>query len=81
MREPLYTPLISLVVPFYNEGEAVEHFFDVVIPLMTSIDAISRWSTIRNGWLCRVMVDGWQAVQIPAGQGACVPLGHGAFTV
>ena len=26
MREPLYTPLISLVVPFYNEGEAVEHF-------------------------------------------------------
>ncbi|AYQ43690.1 MULTISPECIES: glycosyltransferase family 2 protein [Burkholderia] len=40
MREPLFTPLVSLVVPFYNEGEAVERFFDVVIPLMTSIDAI-----------------------------------------
>ncbi|TGN94380.1 MULTISPECIES: glycosyltransferase family 2 protein [unclassified Burkholderia] len=40
MREPLYTPLVSLVVPFYNEGEAVERFFDVVIPLMASLDAI-----------------------------------------
>ncbi|WP_241293656.1 glycosyltransferase family 2 protein [Burkholderia stabilis] len=40
MREPHYTPLVSLVVPFYNEGEAVERFFDVVIPLLTAIDAI-----------------------------------------
>ena len=40
MREPLYIPLVSLVVPFYNEGEAVERFFDVVMPLMTSIDGI-----------------------------------------
>ncbi|KVL28154.1 bactoprenol glucosyl transferase [Burkholderia territorii] len=40
MREPLYTPLVSLVVPFYNEGEAVERFFDVVIPLMAGLDAI-----------------------------------------
>ncbi|KVV41454.1 bactoprenol glucosyl transferase [Burkholderia territorii] len=39
MREPLYTPLVSLVVPFYNEGEAVERFFDVVIPLMAGLDA------------------------------------------
>ena len=39
MREPLYTPLVSLVVPFYNEGEAVERFFDVVIPLMSGLDA------------------------------------------
>ena len=40
MRESIYTPLVSLVVPFYNEGEAVERFFDVVIPLLTAIDAI-----------------------------------------
>ncbi|KVH44863.1 glycosyltransferase family 2 protein [Burkholderia diffusa] len=40
MREPLYTPLVSLVVPFYNEGEAVERFFDVVIPLMAGLDAV-----------------------------------------
>ncbi|AOJ77200.1 glycosyltransferase family 2 protein [Burkholderia ubonensis] len=40
MRESLYTPLVSLVVPFYNEGEAVGHFFDVVIPLMAGIDGI-----------------------------------------
>ena len=40
MRESLYTPLVSLVVPFYNEGEAVERFFDVVIPLMAGLDAI-----------------------------------------
>ncbi|EDT43188.1 glycosyltransferase family 2 protein [Burkholderia ambifaria] len=40
MRESLYTPLVSLVVPFYNEGEAVERFFDVVIPLMAALDAI-----------------------------------------
>ncbi|AOI67717.1 bactoprenol glucosyl transferase [Burkholderia territorii] len=40
MREPLYTPLVSLVVPFYNEGEAVERFFDVVIPLMAGLDAL-----------------------------------------
>ncbi|KAB0643979.1 glycosyltransferase family 2 protein [Burkholderia latens] len=40
MRESLYTPLVSLVVPFYNEGEAVERFFDVVIPLMSGLDTI-----------------------------------------
>ncbi|WP_201326207.1 glycosyltransferase, partial [Burkholderia sp. E168m23] len=40
MRESIYTPLVSLVVPFYNEGEAVERFFDVVIPLLSAIDAI-----------------------------------------
>ncbi|MBR8303901.1 glycosyltransferase family 2 protein [Burkholderia dolosa] len=40
MRESPYTPLVSLVVPFYNEGEAVERFFDVVIPLLSGIDAI-----------------------------------------
>ncbi|RKT99378.1 glycosyltransferase [Burkholderia sp. Nafp2/4-1b] len=40
MRDSLYTPLVSLVVPFYNEGEAVERFFDVVIPLMAGLDTI-----------------------------------------
>ncbi|WP_107312188.1 glycosyltransferase family 2 protein [Burkholderia metallica] len=40
MREPRYLPLVSLVVPFHNDGEAVERFFDIVIPLMTSIDTI-----------------------------------------
>ncbi|RQS69528.1 glycosyltransferase [Burkholderia sp. Bp8963] len=40
MRALVQKPLISLVVPFYNEGEAVERFFDVVIPVMVAIDAI-----------------------------------------
>ncbi len=40
MRTLVHPPLISLVVPFYNEGEAVEHFFDVVMPLMSGIDGI-----------------------------------------
>lgn len=40
MRALNHPPLISLVVPFYNEGEAVEHFFDVVMPLMSGIDGI-----------------------------------------
>ncbi|KVT40507.1 glycosyltransferase family 2 protein [Burkholderia ubonensis] len=40
MRAQPHTPLVSLVVPFYNEGEAVGHFFDVVIPLMAGIDGI-----------------------------------------
>ncbi|RQR57624.1 glycosyltransferase [Burkholderia sp. Bp9126] len=40
MRALIHPPLISLVVPFYNEGEAVEHFFDVVMPLMSGIDGI-----------------------------------------
>ncbi|KVZ02229.1 glycosyltransferase family 2 protein [Burkholderia ubonensis] len=40
MRAQPHTPLVSLVVPFYNEGEAVGHFFEVVIPLMAGIDGI-----------------------------------------
>ncbi|MGU7772855.1 glycosyltransferase family 2 protein [Burkholderia sp. MR1-5-21] len=40
MRALVHKPLISLVVPFYNEGEAVERFFDVVIPVMVAIDGI-----------------------------------------
>ncbi|MBN3791645.1 glycosyltransferase family 2 protein [Burkholderia sp. Ac-20353] len=40
MRALVQKPLISLVVPFYNEGEAVERFFDVVIPVMVAIDSI-----------------------------------------
>ncbi|MGU7782978.1 glycosyltransferase family 2 protein [Burkholderia sp. PU8-34] len=40
MRALVQKPLISLVVPFYNEGEAVERFFDVVIPVMVAIDGI-----------------------------------------
>ncbi|MXN73752.1 glycosyltransferase [Burkholderia sp. 4701] len=40
MRALIHPPLISLVVPFYNEGEAVGHFFDVVMPLMSGIDGI-----------------------------------------
>ncbi|PAK14038.1 glycosyltransferase family 2 protein [Burkholderia ubonensis] len=40
MRAQPQPPLVSLVVPFYNEGEAVGHFFDVVIPLMAGIDGV-----------------------------------------
>ncbi|ADG18759.1 glycosyltransferase family 2 protein [Paraburkholderia atlantica] len=32
------TPLISLVVPFYNEQDAVERFFAAVVPVLESID-------------------------------------------
>ena len=31
-------PLISLVVPFYNEQDAVERFFEAVVPVLESID-------------------------------------------
>ncbi len=40
MRAHIQKPLISLVAPFYNEGEAVERFFDAVLPLMSGIDDI-----------------------------------------
>ncbi|WP_179400615.1 glycosyltransferase family 2 protein [Burkholderia guangdongensis] len=40
MRAHIRTPLISLVVPFYNEGDAIDHFFDAVMPLMSGIESI-----------------------------------------
>ncbi|CAN0626928.1 CPS-53 (KpLE1) prophage; bactoprenol glucosyl transferase [Burkholderia multivorans] len=40
MRAHIHKPLISLVAPFYNEGEAVGRFFDAVLPLMSGIDGI-----------------------------------------
>ena len=40
MRAHIQKPLISLVVPFYNEGEAVERFFDSVVPIMDAIESI-----------------------------------------
>jgi glycosyltransferase involved in cell wall biosynthesis len=30
-------PLISIVVPFYNEGEDVERFYDAILPIMNSV--------------------------------------------
>lgn len=48
---------------------------------MISIDAISRWSTIRNCCDCKVIVDGWQAVQIPAGHGGWDAVGQGTLTL
>ncbi|WP_114815240.1 glycosyltransferase [Paraburkholderia kururiensis] len=33
-------PLVSLVVPFYNEGEAVEKFFAGVVPVLEDIEGI-----------------------------------------
>ncbi|WP_199540741.1 glycosyltransferase [Paraburkholderia kururiensis] len=35
-----HTPLVSLVVPFYNEGEAVEKFFSGVMPVLEDIEGI-----------------------------------------
>jgi glycosyltransferase involved in cell wall biosynthesis len=35
-----HTPLISLVVPFYNEGEVIDRFFAGVIPVLEAIDDI-----------------------------------------
>ena len=40
MHAHIQKPLISLVAPFYNEGEAVGRFFDAVLPLMSGIDGI-----------------------------------------
>lgn len=40
MRAHIQKQLISLVVPFYNEGEAVERFFDSVVPIMDAIESI-----------------------------------------
>ena len=34
------TPLLSLVVPFYNEGDALHLFFARVVPILESIDAM-----------------------------------------
>lgn len=42
--------------------------------------ANSTWSTIRNGCDCSVRADGWHFEQMPSGNGACVPLGHGVMT-
>jgi polyisoprenyl-phosphate glycosyltransferase len=33
------TPLVSIVVPFYNEGEGVATFFDELLPILDGIDA------------------------------------------
>lgn len=38
MSTPVSKPLISLVVPFYNEEQAVERFFSAVVPILESID-------------------------------------------
>jgi glycosyltransferase involved in cell wall biosynthesis len=40
MAEQRHTPLISLVVPFYNEGEAIDRFFAGVMPVLETIDGI-----------------------------------------
>jgi glycosyltransferase involved in cell wall biosynthesis len=40
MAEQGHTPLISLVVPFYQEGEAIDRFFAGVMPVLDAIDGI-----------------------------------------
>ncbi|MEK7918073.1 glycosyltransferase, partial [Burkholderia contaminans] len=32
-------PLVSLVVPFHDEAEAIEAFFATTLPILESIDA------------------------------------------
>ncbi|NIE64222.1 glycosyltransferase family 2 protein [Burkholderia sp. Ax-1719] len=33
-------PLVSIVAPFYNEGDAVERFFEVIVPVLEDIASI-----------------------------------------
>jgi len=40
MSDETYAPLISLVVPFYNEHDAVDRFFDEIVPVMEAIESI-----------------------------------------
>lgn len=40
MAEQSHTPLISLVVPFHNEGDAIDRFFAGVIPVLEAVDEI-----------------------------------------
>ncbi|UIF86862.1 glycosyltransferase family 2 protein [Cupriavidus sp. UYPR2.512] len=40
MSGPYDVKLLSLVVPCYNESEGIENFFDCVIPVLESIDAL-----------------------------------------
>ncbi|MGV2290635.1 glycosyltransferase [Trinickia sp. YCB016] len=40
MSDQTYAPLVSLVVPFYNEHEAVDRFFDEIVPVMEAIESI-----------------------------------------
>ncbi|MXV45051.1 glycosyltransferase [Saccharibacter sp. 17.LH.SD] len=36
---------LSLIVPFYNEGEGVDYFYEVIVPIIESIQA-SQWEII-----------------------------------
>lgn len=38
MSAHVSTPLISLIVPLYNEQDAIDRFFDAVVPVLESID-------------------------------------------
>jgi glycosyltransferase involved in cell wall biosynthesis len=38
MSIPVSKPLISLVVPFYNEQQAIGRFFAAVVPILESIE-------------------------------------------
>jgi glycosyltransferase involved in cell wall biosynthesis len=40
MAQQGHMPLISLVAPFYNEGDAIDRFFAGVIPVLEAIDDI-----------------------------------------
>ena len=40
MSDQTYAPLVSLVVPFYNEHDAVDGFFDEIVPVMEAIESI-----------------------------------------
>ncbi len=41
MSDQLASRLISLVVPFYNEGEGVEGFYHAILPVLDSVQDIS----------------------------------------
>lgn len=39
-QDPHDAPLLSLVVPFYNEGDALHLFFARVVPILESISTV-----------------------------------------
>lgn len=42
-------PVLSLAVPFYNEEEAIEHFFDVVLPILDGLPVSCEIVCVNDG--------------------------------
>ncbi len=42
-------PVLSLAVPFYNEEEAIDHFFDVVLPILDGLSVSCEIVCVNDG--------------------------------